>query len=121
MTQAPQHPELDIGLSTWSDFPCPPDLPSEVLSVFHLADSTAEGFHLESDLETASASASACVIDIGCVSSDVARWWAAILAPNRGWKTVISQQEDGDYFSPWSTSLQDSPSLYIKWEKWDGG
>ena len=72
--------------------------------------STAEGF------QPGPETASACTVDIGCVDPNVARWWAAILAPNQGWKAVISQQEDGDYLSPWSTSLESSPSLCIKWD-----
>ena len=37
-------------------------------------------------------------IDIGNVDGKAARWWSAILAPNKGWKATIFQNGDDDPF-----------------------
>ncbi|EPE08947.1 immunoglobulin variable region used by the itc63b heavy chain [Ophiostoma piceae UAMH 11346] len=47
----------------------------------------------------------AIVVDIGEASSDEARWWAAILAEDQGWRATISF--DGETFAaPWSVQRQ---------------
>jgi len=56
-------------------------------------------------------------IDIGKVDEYIARWWAAILAPNQGWKAIVSQQQDEIYQAPWSVSLDETQRIDIKWDQ----
>ncbi|PVH85786.1 hypothetical protein DL98DRAFT_605441 [Cadophora sp. DSE1049] len=42
-------------------------------------------------------------IDLGDVSNDAARWWAAILAKDEGWRAEIKRNQSV-YRSPWSTT-----------------
>lgn len=51
-------------------------------------------------------------IFIGACSFQEARWWAAVLAPGRGWQAMMAIQED-ELLAPWSISLASSPSLCI--------
>ncbi|KAI0154932.1 hypothetical protein GGR57DRAFT_100467 [Xylariaceae sp. FL1272] len=51
------------------------------------------------------------VIELGDVSPNVARWWAAILAPGRGWETGMHRGRL-NLHSPWSLSL-DSKARFI--------
>ena len=55
-------------------------------------------------------------IEIGEVGEDVAQWWAAVLAPNQGWKAVVSQRENGEYLAPWSVSRAGTHCIDIKWQ-----
>ncbi len=48
--------------------------------------STATGYNHD----TRDRAAATITIDIGDVDEDAARWWAAILAPDQGWKAVVS-------------------------------
>lgn len=73
-------------------------------------DSTATGYHYCAENNTA-----AVTIDIEKVDKGVARWWAAILAPDQGWKAIISQQDDDMYQAPWWVSLDGTPCVGIKW------
>ncbi|KAI1661132.1 hypothetical protein F4813DRAFT_399203 [Daldinia decipiens] len=51
-------------------------------------------------------------VDIGDVSSDKFRWWAAILAPEHGWQaTMISRGRI--FLSPWSIRLQSGPRFSL--------
>ncbi|KAM5384583.1 hypothetical protein ACJZ2D_001328 [Fusarium nematophilum] len=47
-------------------------------------------------------------ICLGNHSPEEARWWAAILAPGRGWHATMSMGED-ELLAPWSVSLEQSP------------
>ncbi|PKY08595.1 hypothetical protein P168DRAFT_286710 [Aspergillus campestris IBT 28561] len=58
---------------------------------------------------------SASTINIGNVDAHAARWWAAILAPGRGWKVIITQQGNEAYFAPWSLSLELDSCPSIVW------
>lgn len=42
-------------------------------------------------------------IELGDITEDAGRWWAAVLAFEGGWKTTLS---DDDFHSPWYTKLQ---------------
>ncbi|TVY47707.1 hypothetical protein LOCC1_G002816 [Lachnellula occidentalis] len=42
-------------------------------------------------------------INLGVVSNDAARWWAAILAKDEGWRAEI-ERNDSVYRAPWSTT-----------------
>jgi hypothetical protein len=53
------------------------------------------------------------IIDIGEVTEDVYRWWAAILAQFEGWKAIISRKDNQEYLAPWSISLESSPPFSI--------
>ncbi|KAL2786384.1 hypothetical protein BJX66DRAFT_312899 [Aspergillus keveii] len=53
---------------------------------------------------------------IGMVDKSAARWWAAILAPDQGWKAVFTRRNDDIYFAPWSYSLAHDPALNIQWQ-----
>ncbi|KAI0388309.1 hypothetical protein F5Y17DRAFT_453338 [Xylariaceae sp. FL0594] len=50
-------------------------------------------------------------IDIGAASPEETRWWAAVLAPRRGWQSTI---RDGQLTSPWSISLQAGHSFVLQ-------
>lgn len=51
-------------------------------------------------------------VDIGEVTEDACRRWAAILAPSEGWKATVIFQ-DQEYLAPRSISVNSSPSLCI--------
>jgi hypothetical protein len=44
-------------------------------------------------------------IDVGAISDDAARWWAAILAPETGWEAAIDWPGER-YLSPWSVRVE---------------
>ncbi|KAK4125988.1 hypothetical protein N657DRAFT_662338 [Parathielavia appendiculata] len=52
-------------------------------------------------------------VDIGDASAKEARWWAAILAPGRGWQAGMTLGEDSTFWSPWSFRLQAGPRFTI--------
>ncbi|CAG8982684.1 hypothetical protein HYALB_00000963 [Hymenoscyphus albidus] len=56
-------------------------------------------------------------VAIGEVKEDVARWWAAILAPGEGWKAIVSTRDDGEYLAPWSISREDTYCGGINWRE----
>ncbi|KPM44959.1 hypothetical protein AK830_g1622 [Neonectria ditissima] len=41
---------------------------------------------------------------VGSCSPEEARWWAAVLAPGRGWEAMMLIEDD-ELLAPWSTSL----------------
>ncbi|KAJ5935577.1 hypothetical protein N7466_005124 [Penicillium verhagenii] len=56
-------------------------------------------------------------IEIGEVDESTARWWAAILAPRQGWKTLLLKKEDKAYYPPWSLSLDKGPKFKVVWHE----
>ena len=50
------------------------------------------------------------LIDVGVVTDNAARWWAAILAPGEGWQAYIAIGKD-KFRSPWSISLPASSAF----------
>jgi hypothetical protein len=54
-------------------------------------------------------------VDIGEVDKSAARWWAAILAPGKGWQAIVLKRKGGVYFAPWSYSQAHDPTLSIRW------
>jgi hypothetical protein len=73
--------------------------------------SKATGYHQETD----NGRSPAVIVDIGEVGEDVARWWAAILAPREGWKAIVSRRDDGEYLAPWSVSRDGTHCVGIEW------
>lgn len=55
-------------------------------------------------------------IDISEVDEDAARWWAAVLAPDQGWKAVVSQGDNEVHLSPWSVCVEDEQSIGLDWQ-----
>lgn len=55
-------------------------------------------------------------IDIGKVDENAARWWAAVLAPNQGWKAIVTKKNGEVYLSPWSLSLEGEPGFSVVWQ-----
>ncbi|KAH6869664.1 hypothetical protein B0T10DRAFT_541642 [Thelonectria olida] len=54
------------------------------------------------------------VIDLGDVTSDAARWWAAVLAPEEGWNACIPHN-NRLLKSPWSVTLRsDQPMVLLR-------
>ncbi|KAI0849092.1 hypothetical protein F5Y00DRAFT_269722 [Daldinia vernicosa] len=51
-------------------------------------------------------------VDIGDVSSEEFRWWAAILAPEPGWQATMILREN-IFLSPWSIRLQSGPRFSL--------
>ncbi|EPE26240.1 hypothetical protein GLAREA_02152 [Glarea lozoyensis ATCC 20868] len=47
-----------------------------------------------------------CIVDVGDVDNDAARWWAAILALEGGWDATILSNTGCILHSPWSTKLE---------------
>ncbi|RSL55513.1 hypothetical protein CEP53_007071 [Fusarium sp. AF-6] len=45
------------------------------------------------------------IVELGAVSDDAARWWAAVLSQGQGWKAFISRGRS-KLLSPWSTTLE---------------
>ena len=76
-------------------------------------DSMAIGYHCSAKDQPTTA----ITIDIGKVDEDSARWWAAILAPNQGWKAIVSEQDDEIYQAHWSISLDETQRIGIKWQE----
>ncbi|KAI1456092.1 hypothetical protein F4805DRAFT_251014 [Annulohypoxylon moriforme] len=54
---------------------------------------------------------SASYVDIGTATWEETRWWTAVLAPGQGWRSVVTNEQ---YMSPWSISLQPSPSFVLR-------
>ncbi|KAG6162755.1 hypothetical protein E4U51_006164 [Claviceps purpurea] len=55
------------------------------------------------------------VVDLGFVTDEALRWWAAVLAPGEGWAARIHHQGE-DLRSPWSVSLQSSKNLILTFQ-----
>ncbi|KAG5966894.1 hypothetical protein E4U57_001597 [Claviceps arundinis] len=51
-------------------------------------------------------------VDLGVVTEEAVRWWAAILAPEEGWTAHIHHRGE-DLRSPWSVSFQSSKALML--------
>ncbi|RKL09685.1 hypothetical protein BFJ70_g16640 [Fusarium oxysporum] len=51
-------------------------------------------------------------IQIGDISLEEARWWAAILAPGQGWRADITYEQQ-TFLAPWSIHLQQSPCFVL--------
>ncbi|KAF2463835.1 uncharacterized protein BDR25DRAFT_383147 [Lindgomyces ingoldianus] len=51
-------------------------------------------------------------VDIGGVSPEEARWWAAILARGQGWQATMTFEHNTS-LSPWSIHLQRSPQFVL--------
>lgn len=47
------------------------------------------------------------LVDLGNISSDALRWWAAVLSPGEGWDAV-AVSHNRRFKSPWSTAYQSS-------------
>ncbi|KAG6023119.1 hypothetical protein E4U40_004170 [Claviceps sp. LM458 group G5] len=56
------------------------------------------------------------VVDLGVVTDEAVRWWAAVLAPGEGWVARIRHRGE-DLRSPWSVSLQFSKNLTLTCRK----
>ncbi|KAG6227592.1 hypothetical protein E4U26_001598 [Claviceps purpurea] len=52
------------------------------------------------------------VIDLGVITDEALRWWAAVLAPGEGWAARIHHNGQ-DLRSPWSVSLQTAKNLIL--------
>ncbi|KAG6140828.1 hypothetical protein E4U12_005804 [Claviceps purpurea] len=52
------------------------------------------------------------VVDLGIVTDEAVRWWAAVLAPGEGWAARIHHRGE-DLRSPWSVRLQSSKELTL--------
>ncbi|KAG6068739.1 hypothetical protein E4U32_007604 [Claviceps aff. humidiphila group G2b] len=52
------------------------------------------------------------VVDLGVVTDEAVRWWAAVLAPGEGWAARIHHRGQ-DLRSPWSVRLQSSKELTL--------
>ncbi|KAG6096112.1 hypothetical protein E4U14_008045 [Claviceps sp. LM454 group G7] len=52
------------------------------------------------------------VIDLGVITDEAVRWWAAVLAPGEGWAARIHHNGQ-DLRSPWSVSLQTAKNLIL--------
>ncbi|KAG6302930.1 hypothetical protein E4U45_002514 [Claviceps purpurea] len=52
------------------------------------------------------------VVDLGVVTDEALRWWAAVLAPGEGWAARIHHRGE-DLRSPWSVRLQSSKDLIL--------
>ncbi|PWI65463.1 hypothetical protein PCL_07064 [Purpureocillium lilacinum] len=55
------------------------------------------------------------VIDLGIVTDEAIRWWAAVLAPGEGWLACI-HHEGRNLRSPWSVSLRSSKDLTLSFQ-----
>ena len=56
-------------------------------------------------------------VAIGNVDEDIARWWAAILAPDQGWTAIVSRQDSETYHAPWSVSPEGTPCFKVRWRE----
>ncbi|KAK0113775.1 hypothetical protein ONS95_014025 [Cadophora gregata] len=56
------------------------------------------------------------VIELGYVDDDAARWWAAVLAPEGGWKTTILSDRGQVLHSPWHTKVASEQPLVLSRE-----
>ncbi|KAF4335660.1 immunoglobulin variable region used by the ITC63b heavy chain [Fusarium beomiforme] len=52
------------------------------------------------------------IVDVGNVSDDAARWWAAVVSPGQGWKASISCGRY-KFMSPWSSTLESLPAIRL--------
>ncbi|KAM6513646.1 hypothetical protein FALCPG4_016028 [Fusarium falciforme] len=52
------------------------------------------------------------IVELGVVSDDAARWWAAVLSPGQGWKAFISHGRS-KLLSPWSTTFEAVPAIRL--------
>ncbi|KAG6043860.1 hypothetical protein E4U39_004053 [Claviceps sp. Clav50 group G5] len=55
------------------------------------------------------------VIDLGVITDEALRWWAAVLAPGEGWAARIHHNGQ-DLRSPWSVSLQTAKNLILTFQ-----
>jgi hypothetical protein len=55
------------------------------------------------------------IVEVGDVDKGAARWWATIMAPDQGWKAVVSKHENRVKLSPWSVSVECEQRIDIKW------
>ncbi|KAL2164750.1 hypothetical protein VTH06DRAFT_45 [Thermothelomyces fergusii] len=53
------------------------------------------------------------IVDIGNATSHECRWWAAILAPGRGWEAVVPGKSE-TFWSPWSIRVLSGPRFVIR-------
>ncbi|KAK5445374.1 hypothetical protein LTS15_010155 [Exophiala xenobiotica] len=51
-------------------------------------------------------------VDLGAISDDAARWWAAILSPETGWEAAIVCSRK-KYLSPWSIRIRARESFVL--------
>ncbi|KAK4103456.1 hypothetical protein N658DRAFT_505152 [Parathielavia hyrcaniae] len=56
-------------------------------------------------------------IDIGDASVTETRWWAAVLAPGRGWHAGLTMGKESTFWSPWSFRLKGGPQLIVRSRK----
>lgn len=57
------------------------------------------------------------VVDIGKATPDETRWWAAVLAPGRGWLAATTRGKES-FWSPWCTRIQSGPQFAIsRWPR----
>ena len=56
-------------------------------------------------------------IDIGRVDDASARWWAALLAPDQGWRAIIAQYAGQIYQAPWAVSVSGAWRVCISWQR----
>lgn len=52
------------------------------------------------------------IIDLGDITNDAARWWAAVLAPDEGWNACIPRN-GRQHKSPWSVKFQPGHRLVL--------
>lgn len=52
------------------------------------------------------------VVELGVVSDEAARWWAAVLSPGQGWRAVISCGRFQP-LSPWSSTFKSVPAIRL--------
>ncbi|KAI3340361.1 hypothetical protein F4824DRAFT_418843 [Ustulina deusta] len=65
----------------------------------------------QDDLSEQSPGWSCSYVDIGAASPEETRWWAAVLAPQQGWQSTIT---DGQLMSPWSIFLRTGHSFILQ-------
>ncbi|KAL2172901.1 hypothetical protein VTG60DRAFT_79 [Thermothelomyces hinnuleus] len=53
------------------------------------------------------------IVDIGDATSNECRWWAAVLAPGRGWQAIMLAGLE-TFWSPWSIQVQSGPRFVIR-------
>lgn len=55
---------------------------------------------------------SAATVELGLVSDDAARWWAAVLAPGQGWRASIPHHR-GHLLSPWTVTWKSEVDVVL--------